>query len=121
MLGVFTNHPHHAFALDDLALAAHFFYRGSDFHKKFINKILGGLRSPRVLESLRYPAFCKVVGCYLEHHPVAGKYPNMIHPQASRKVAKHHLAGIKLDAKLSVRKAFYNLSFKLYRIVFLLE
>ena len=32
MFGVSTNHPNHAFAMDDLALVAHLLYRRTDFH-----------------------------------------------------------------------------------------
>jgi hypothetical protein len=32
MFGVYANHPHHTFAMDDLALVAHFFYGSTDFH-----------------------------------------------------------------------------------------
>ncbi len=32
MLGIDADHPHHAFAMDDLALVAHLLYRRTDFH-----------------------------------------------------------------------------------------
>jgi len=32
MFGVDANHPHYAFAVDDLALVTHFLYRSTDFH-----------------------------------------------------------------------------------------
>lgn len=32
VLGIYANHAHHAFALDDLALVAHFLNARSNFH-----------------------------------------------------------------------------------------
>ena len=33
MFRIYTNHPHHAFAVDDFALVAHLLDRRTDFHR----------------------------------------------------------------------------------------
>src|SRR5688572_17905190 len=97
MLRVIADNPHHTFSVDDLALIADLFYRGSYLHN---------LTSP-LLVAICDSAPFQIVGRELHKYLVAGQDADKILSHLARDVSKHFMF-VALDRYLEhrVRKGF---------------
>jgi hypothetical protein len=117
VFGVDADHPHHAFAVDDLALVAHFFYWSTDFH----------LNNPQDLPSLESlwllfisvsnPSAVQIVGRQLNQDPIPGKNPDKMLTHLAGNMRQHlMLVVFQLNPKHSVRQSLKDLSHNFYSL-----
>lgn len=59
------------------------------------------------------PAFCQVIGRYLNLDLVSRKDSDIVHPDLARYVSEHFKAVLQLDPELCVGKCFKNFAFHL--------
>jgi hypothetical protein len=127
MLRVGADDHDLAFALDYLALLAHFLYGRSDFH--FMRSFRAhGMRGSHpggiyvvadcLFRSPGNAAFCKVVYRDLYRDLVAGEDPYIVHPQLAAYAGGHYMIVGQLDLEGGVRQSLYNGTLKLNNIVF---
>jgi hypothetical protein len=113
MFGVDANHSHHALAVNDLALVAHFFNRSSDFH--LINpQDFSLLRT--LFVTIRDSSAIKVVWRQLDQYSITGKNPNKMLTHLSRNVGQDLMLTLfERDPKHSVRQSLKDRGHNLYR------
>ena len=71
MFWVRADHPHHSFAVDDLALVAHLLYRSTYFHKTVLTSAVA-MAAP-LLVSVSYSSSIEIVGRQLNQHSITRK------------------------------------------------
>jgi hypothetical protein len=98
MAGIFADHHHPAFTADDLAFFTDGFYRWPYFHFP----LRPSLAKSR-FAAPRDAAAGQVVRRQFDGHPVAGQYPDEIHPQFARDVRQNLMPVGKLYLKHGIR------------------
>jgi len=104
-----ANYPHHALAVDNLALVTHFLNRSTDFHFRTTLKLLS--HTLRLLFiAVSYSSAFQIVGRQFHQDPITGKDANEVFAHLSRNVRKNlMLATFQFDAKHCVRQSLPGL------------
>src|SRR5215217_5211932 len=77
-----------------------------------------GRRSLVLLQSVRDPTACQVVGRKLYPYTVAGQDPDEVHPKLSGDMRQHAVPVLQLNREHGVGQRFDNRTFDLDRIFF---
>jgi hypothetical protein len=123
VLGILADHPHHAVALDDLAVFANLLYRSSYFHRSNSLTQFGGCRRKIhwqlalyvtaanirfLLVTVDYSASGKIVGREFNRNPVARKNLDEVHTHPARYVCQNDMPLIELDLEAGIGEGFHH-------------
>lgn len=107
VLRIFTDHHDGAFAFDNLAFFAHRFDRRPYLHQV-----------PSSLVPVRDSASGEIIRGQFDGHPIAGQYPNVVHPNLARNVGQYFMTVFQLDAKHGIGQRFNDRAFYFNDILF---